>query len=153
MLELLKTLGSFAGLATGAFVLFDRCMRGRPIISLKGDSTAHNFILLTITNPDDRYIAIREVVVTPKVFGVAMDTSVDAMFTMATSSTLRCQIAPHETKEFHFVILPRGGVDAEHPWVRVAVHWRKTSSLWLPQIPVFFWTSTREVRNLQDSKN
>jgi hypothetical protein len=143
-----KSIGSLVGLATGAFVLYDRFVRGRPVVSLMvSNQPLRDARLLAITNPGDTYIVIRHVVVKPKVYGVAKSATARSLARASKGRPFSRQIAPHETVELPFVTLPAGQC-ADLRCVRIAVHWRKTTSLWLPQRPVVFWTSTREFREL-----
>ena len=135
-------------LATGAFVLYDRFLRGRPVVSLLASNQPLRAArLLAITNPGDTYIVIRHVVVNPKVYGVAKDTTERSLSKASKGRPFSRLLAPHETVELPFVTLAAGQC-ADLRWVRIAVHWRKTTSLWLPQRHAVFWISTRAFREL-----
>jgi hypothetical protein len=52
MLETIKTIGSFAGLLTAAFVVWDRCVRGRPSANVAAKKYgANSFKYIRLQNP------------------------------------------------------------------------------------------------------
>ncbi len=50
MLEALKTIGSFGGLISAIFLIYDRFLKNRPIISLRRSSRVHSGIDLRVEN-------------------------------------------------------------------------------------------------------
>src|SRR5262249_16744570 len=83
-IEFIKTVGGFAGLATAAFTIWDRWVRGRPLAwvtaerRFSGDPEDY----ICVKNPGYGDVFIRAVRVypkTPKIYGVAKDQSAKAI--------------------------------------------------------------------------
>jgi hypothetical protein len=136
------------------FVVWDRLVRARPIVSLTvKDEPIKDSRFLTITNVGRYDIAIREVRVRPRIYGTTNGNSVKEIYHAAIGEKFRSLVAPGETAALQLIAINQGGRYHENKdhWVCISVHWRKTSSFWLPQFPVFKFTSTTTMRELIDS--
>jgi hypothetical protein len=108
---------------------------------------------LTIRNAGKADIAIRKIAVRPPIYGTAKGNSSEEIYHAAIGERFRSLIAPGGTAELQLIAIHQGEHYHEEKDHRVCfiVHWRKTTSFWLPQFPVFVFTSTKTMRELIQS--
>jgi hypothetical protein len=155
MFETIKTIGSFAGLATLAFTIWDRWVRGRPLAWLT--ATKRFGILaeyICIINPGRSDLFIREVSVYPRtarvLYGVAKDHSEKAVLSTLYSTDVNALLRSGDEKYLPIIRLPKilDAPPKDAPWVCFVINWRKTSSTWLPQFPAVVMTTTRDIERI-----
>jgi hypothetical protein len=157
MLEAIKLVGAIAGLLTTAFVIWDRWARGRPLASvtaarwLSGDPRPY----LCIKNSGPSHVFILGVRVHPKappIYGVAKDHSEKAVFSSALyGDDVNVLLPPGKEHSLPIIELPKNidaPIDTTGRRILFLIYWRKTSSMWLPQIPVWNWTSTDDIKRI-----
>lgn len=152
MLELIKFTGPIVAWVTAGYLIYDRLVRGRPLLSLTArNEPVRGARFLTITNLGDVDIVILEVIFQPTVYAVSKGTRAEDLARAITGDKLRCLIAPHGTVKLHLFIRD-AALEAEiKSPVRVIVRWRKARSMGVPQVPAGIWTSTNAVRELTSS--
>jgi hypothetical protein len=156
MLETIKTVGSFAGLATLAFTIWDRWARGRPLAwpTIKTFQGAP-FKRIRIKNPGHGDVLVLGVRAYPAgIYGVARTDANDAIlqatvpqiFGVANLHVLLGRDAEYDLP-IYYLSKNKTDLEGKDPSRRICflIFWRKTSSSWLPQVPVWIMTSTRDL--------
>jgi hypothetical protein len=152
MLEIIKTLGSFAGLATFAFTVWDRCVRGRPQVDVAAKKYgANSFKCIRLQNPGPADLFIVRVHTDPSIYVVAANDSFEAVEAALAGDDVNVLLRQGETCELPVVEpvdLPK---DAPSQQVCFTIYWYKTNSsrLWQPALTVK--TSTRDIRSIADA--
>jgi hypothetical protein len=145
----LVQLGSMAGLLTFGFTLFDRFLSGRPTISLAPSEYGKRNV--RCSNRSTAEILIRSIKTLPRHAQVAKDDSARGIIRAATKRSFQSVCAPGAEKDFPLVFLDGQLMDADSdigaPFM-IVVSWRKTRSVWLPQMPAVMLTSAKTIRNL-----
>lgn len=145
----LVQLGSMAGLFTFGFTFFDRLLAGRPIISLAPSEYGKRKV--RCSNNSASEILIRSIKTFPRHAQVAKDDSVHGIVTAAAKHSFEAVCAPGTETDFPIVFLDGGLMDIDSqvraPFI-IIVSWRKTRSVWLPQLPALIFTSAKTVRTL-----
>jgi hypothetical protein len=144
------TFGAFVGLLTGAFTLWDRYARGRPIAFL---AFAQDNVLLRISNPGDYSIFILSVKVTPKIFFLRRGPDVRTIIEDQLSGITYWPIDPKGNAEFVIADRFEGGrkLSLTDQPVLFSVSWRRGSTTWLPQFPVTVRTRTSTVNKILEA--
>jgi hypothetical protein len=154
MLEAIKLVGGIAGLVTTAFVIWDRWVRGRPLAwvdaTKRFTGTPEEYI--RIKNPGYGNVFIRKVRVFPQnIYGVAKDPSVRAITSALFNIDVNVLLRPGKTHDLGIIKSPKKldePQDAPSRRVCFLIYWRKTSSTWLPQVPVVIMTSTGDIERI-----
>jgi hypothetical protein len=146
----LVQLGSMAGLFTFGFTVFDRLFEGRPIVSLgKSDYGKRN---VRCSNTSASEIFIKSVGTFPRYARVAKDDSPKGIMGAALKSHFQAICPPASKSDFPVVFLDGRLMNPDSsrwaPFI-IMVFWRKTRSVWLPQIPAMMFTSARTIRRLE----
>lgn len=143
------TIGAFVAFGNAAFLLWDRMLRYRPIVSvttrLLGESYGDPYPALRLKNIAPFDIVIERFVIVPQ----------DACYVSAGHSTL--QLATAITNQDVPIILPPGAErvlplvvghrDQHAPTatIKIVVEWRRAQSVWLRQCPVTVRTSFEDM--------
>jgi hypothetical protein len=160
MLETIKTVGSYAGLVSAAFLIWDRWLRGRPIWEQsatvrRGGTPADPCI--RITNPGPTGLLIWRARVLPTgIYAVAKNHGIKSSMAAVGDATVEGAdvlnvLLPAGQKHDFAIIDRRNNEDVRKNisrWVCFCISWRKTSSTWLPQLPVFIFTSIAEIQRI-----
>jgi hypothetical protein len=158
LLETIQTIGSFAGLLTAAFTVWDRWLRGRPLAELsatvrRGGTPAEPDI--RIINPGPTALLIRNARVSPAgIYAVAKDREPKSIMAAAGAVTvedagvLNVLLPPGQELRLAIIDLRNEEDKTVLRWVHFVVYWRKTSSTWLPQAAVVIGTSTRAIEQI-----
>jgi hypothetical protein len=145
----LVQLGSIAGLLTFGFTLFDRLLSGRPTISLA--PSEYGLRNVRCSNLSTAEILIRSIRTYPRHAQIAKDDSTHGIVGAVIKRSFQAVCAPGTDKDFPIVFLDGGLMDkdstARAPFI-IIVSWRKTRSVWLPQMPAVMLTSAKTIRNL-----
>jgi hypothetical protein len=154
MLEAIKLVGGIAGLLTTAFVIWDRWVRGRPLAWMDATKrfTGNPEEYIRIKNPGYGNVFIRKVRVEPlNIYGVAKDPSVRAITSALFNMDVNVLLRPGKTHDLGIIKFPKKldkPQDAPSRRVCFLIYWRKTSSTWLPQVPVVIMTSTGDIERI-----
>jgi hypothetical protein len=155
MLETIKTIGSFAGLVTTGFVIWDRCWRGRPKASLTGAVRTTGMppeMYIRISNPGPTDMLIQSVRVRPAIYGVAKDHSAKGRKAFFEGVDLNLLLRSGKEHDLPIEDLREDARKTVSQQVFFFISWRKTGSDWLPPpIPVMLWKSTRFIERIAAS--
>jgi hypothetical protein len=146
--EWLQEIGAAAGLGITAFTILDRMARGRPQISIFVSEEERSVRLFNVAPYD---IAIVRWSVFPKVYAVAEGATFEAATRAAAGDHFEVMMTPKTERKFPLTLDTRTGVplDRTHKWAIIALHWRKGTSLWLPQPPVVTIVNTNVLRSMR----
>lgn len=152
MLEMIKLVGSFAGLVSAAFLFWDRWVRGRPLAWVTAKKLgAASYEYIRVVNPGPGGVFIRRIDVSPPIYGIAKDHSAGAIAGTLGDEDVHVFLEPGKTHDL--VLIDRRNQlevpnDAPPQRVYIFIRWRKTSSSWLRQFPVRVVTSTDVIRDI-----
>jgi hypothetical protein len=145
----LVQIGSMAGLVTFAFTVFDRLLAGRPIISLA--RSEHGKRNVRCSNPSKSEILKRSIGTFPRHARAARDHSTKGIIRAAMRGSFQAVCPPESDMDFPIIFLDGQLMDSESsawaPFI-IVVSWRKTRSVWLPQVPAVMFTSAKTIRKL-----
>ena len=151
IIEFIKTVGGIAGLLTAAFMVWDRWARGRPLAWVTATKFGANPLeYIRLKNPGYGDVFVLAVRAYPRVYDVAKDRSTRAAIT-DTGFQRDVRVLLKQNKEWDLKIfpnrrkLPEGSASRR---VYFLIFWRKTSSTWLPQVPVVIMTSTGDIERI-----
>jgi hypothetical protein len=136
----LLDLGSIGGLVTVVFLIVDRFLKGRPSISIEVEPHGHRY--LTISTQPGVGVGISAFRSRADVYRVSKDGEISSLLRAQIANVFVATIPGGTTAKFFLIALP-DGKPRERPlanryrWTPIWLSWRKASSLWLPQIPVF----------------
>jgi len=148
LVEAIKLFGGIAGLVTAAFLVWDRWARGRPLAWVTARKFGANPLeYIRLKNPGYGDVFVLGVRAYPRVYDVAKDRSVRATIT-ATALKWDVRVLLRQNEEWDLPIFPNLPTDAASRRVCFLVFWRKTSSTWLPQVPVVIMTSTGYIERI-----
>ena len=143
-------IGALIGALAGLFTVLDRLAFGRPLCSI---STTRPFSIdLECHNPSRYHILITGTWTWPHVVAVAREESVRGMLAAVVGQRFFEVIPPGATASFPIVVRDSTMLEGakRRPFV-VVVSWRKTRSVWLPQIPGIIFSSAKVLRMLKAS--
>jgi len=150
LLQIITLFGSLVGLATGIFVLIDRFLWYRPVVTWFRHE--HN-VGVSIKNVAQEHILVQSIQVSPKKYALAWSDNVHDTIDAAANIVgpliegkpmrLASVLGPSAIQTYHLV---RGGSASCDDNVRVRVNWRFCRNRWMPQLPV----TLRAMRSLLD---
>jgi hypothetical protein len=138
---------AYVGLLTGIFTLWDRLAKGRPIAFLFfKDGEAK----LIISNPGNYSVFILSAKTIPDVFFLNRDPNIRALIEDQLSGISYWPIEPKGTAEFLIVDRYRGGkrLSLDEQRVRFSVNWRRGSTTWLWQFPLYVRIDTSTINKM-----
>jgi hypothetical protein len=144
-------IGALIGALTGLFTVLDRLAFGRPLFSI---TTTRTFSIdLVCHNPSRHHIVITGTWTWPNVIAVAREESVRGMVAAAVGQRFVAVIPPEAVASLPIVVRERALLDSAPlgPFI-IVMSWRKTRSIWLPQIPAVTFSSATALRILKASK-
>jgi hypothetical protein len=161
IIEFIKTAGGIAGLASAAFLIWDRLVRGRPLAELSAivrTSGTPADPCIRIVNPGTTGLLIRSVRVLPagiyavaKNFGIKPTMAALGDTTVKDANILNVVLLRPGQEHDLAIIDRRKDEDARKNISRrvcFCIYWRKNSSTWLPQLPVFIFTSIAGIQRI-----
>jgi len=148
MLEAFKLAGAIVAFVTALFTVWDRWARGRPLAWVTAEKFGANPLeCIRLRNPGYGDVFVLRVRAYPRVYDVAKDRSVRAAITdTALKSDVRVLLK--QSEKWDLPIFPKLPTGSPSCRVFFLVSWRKTSSTWLPQVPVVIMTSTRDIEGI-----
>jgi hypothetical protein len=146
MIDALIKFGAIVGLATGAFTVWDRLLRWRPIAYIIATNPGSTYI--RIKNIGQVAVIVWHIQAYPSTFKIATDHSVHAIVSGVIDRLPPSVVNPQRERDFLFFMHPTPPDDSPKQRVLFVIHWRKASSTWLPQIPIFLFTTTVDIRNM-----
>jgi hypothetical protein len=143
-MNLLRDIGSIAGLASAIFLVWDRFMAGQPLVWPTRRPQLGALFILRCINVSRWDIVIRKIKVIPNVLFIARDESVEGISNAADlNAPLEARIPAGETRDFPLGL--RVSDDTSSPFV-IVVSWRSARSTGIPTVPVFVFSSVRALR-------
>lgn len=149
--ELIKLLGGIAGLATAAFTIYDRAIRGRPTANLSAIAPemwagVPGTVFLVIRNPSDRDILIEEIATgrEPKVV-VGTDETVTSLI-RASMGLKYASVIAAKSERVYPIHFSRDEV-TDLP-VTFTVAWQPVTAHYLSRVPLRIRASTGRLRML-----
>jgi hypothetical protein len=145
--------GSIAGLVTLCFTVWDRLLSGRPLVSVRrADYVGRSIHCQNLTRHD---ILITKIRCSRSGVVVACDDSLNGMASAQAGQYFLALLRAETEREFPLVFT-RGELVADDardfsPFA-IIVSWRKSRSMWLPQLPAVMFTSARAIRLLKAAK-
>jgi len=157
IIEFIKTAGAIAGLASAAFLIWDRLVRGRPRAELSATGAPAD-PCIRIVNPGPTGLLIRSVRVLPAgIYAVAKNRDIKLIMAAVGDKTVEganvlniVLLRPGQEHDLA-IIDRRKDEDARKNISRrvcFCINWRKNSSTWLPQLPVFIFTSIAGIQRI-----
>jgi hypothetical protein len=144
----LREIGAIAGLLTLTIGTIDRLFSGRLLCSI---SIGEHGATLLLSNPSRVDATIIGWRVVPKIYGVARTSSVRAIAYAVTEEQF--SVAVRAGDDFPLILIGRQLDGVPHADVNrrgiIIIYWRKNSSLWWPQIPVWTIFDTGLVNNIR----
>jgi hypothetical protein len=137
----LRELGSVAGLFTFAVGAIERVFNGRPQASItigaRGETT------LTIHNLSRTSITVTSWKSVPPIFGLARTSSVRSIAGATIGTAFSATVRPEEDLDLILITRSYKGVDHDQLTQRVflLIFWRRNSSWWWPQFPMWTYVS------------
>jgi hypothetical protein len=155
MLEAITVIGAIVGLATGVFTVWDRWARGRPLawVTARKRFSGNPEEYICIKNPGHSDVFVMGVRVLPKnpqIYGVAKDNSVREI-SSSFYGDVNVLLPPDKEYYLPIVEFPKdldAPIDRAGRRIFFVIYWRKTSSTWLPQLPVWILTSTDDIQRI-----
>src|SRR6266849_5193253 len=130
-------IGAAVGFLTGAYTLFDRFMKGRPIAYLVASGPATNANLsLRVKNVGQQDVVLRRLFSSPRLYEIAKDDSVLGI-TEAQFKAFMTVLQPGQQVDFPVFRSKRALAAESRGRCAFVISWRRATSTWLPQIPVY----------------
>jgi len=146
-------IGAAVGFLTGAYTLFDRFMKGRPIAYLVASGPATNAVLsLRVKNVGQQDLMLRRLLSIPRLYEIAKNDSplgiIEAQF-----GSFMTVLPPGGQMDFPVFRSKSGRAGAVESWGPCAfvISWRRTTCTWLPQIPFCLFTSIYAIEQLKSA--
>lgn len=157
MLGAITVVGAVVGLLTGAFTVWDRWARGRPLawVTAMKRFSGNPEKYICIKNPGHGDLLILEVRVRPKgpqIYKVAKDHSERAVISSLYDADVKLLLPPGKEHYLPIIEAPKDldkPIDTAGRRVCFIIYWRKTSSTWLPQFPAWVLTSTDDIKRIE----
>jgi hypothetical protein len=145
--------GSITGLLTFCFTIWDRLLSGRPPVFIRrADYVGRAVCIQNLSRHD---VLITKIRCSRAGVGVARDDSLDGIFEGGQGQSFVAILNAETERQFPLVFIRGELVDGEardiFPFA-IIVSWRKSRSMWLPQLPVIIFTSARAMRLLKAAK-
>jgi hypothetical protein len=144
----LREIGAIAGLITLTVGTIDRLFSGRLHCSI---SIGEHGATLLLSNPSRVDVTMIGWRVMPKIYGVARTSSVRAIAYAVTEEQFSATVKAGDN--LRLILIGRQLDGVPHGDVKrrgaIIIYWRKNSSLWWPQIPIWTIFDTTIVNNIR----
>jgi hypothetical protein len=150
LVEGIKFIGGLAGLGTAGFTIYDRLVKGRPIVNISAKKRLPGVATefrLTIRNPTDRDIIIRDIHLNRPEVIVGSDETVTSLL-MASDGVRYRAIVPANSERW-FRLYDRSDDPADLP-VSIEIFWRPVTASRFERQPVSLRISTGLLRDLRE---
>jgi hypothetical protein len=147
-IELVKALGVFGGLASSAFLIWDRAVRDRPKIGLH---VTPGQVYLRIKNTMDEDLIVDGVESTPQYLSPALDHELESIVRAAAGEFGVLTIEPLGEAKLPLVVHVRSDGHERAP-VKIAASWRSTRRPWPWKRTAVVETSVAELRALESAR-
>ena len=148
--------GAAVGLVTGIFTLLDRLILGRPFSSISvGEPVggARTLDLRCQNGSKLEAFIIKQIRLYPPRLILASENTRRGIIEAAIGRTFGATLTPGEERKFP-IMVKSALLDEGTDWVPfvIIVSWRKSRSMWLPQIPMFVFFLRKEPEAAESSK-
>jgi hypothetical protein len=152
-IQTISFIGGLIGIATGIFVLFDRVLRNRPLANVVLKGNQHNPLhYVRVKNVGAIDVIVFDIKANPRSFEISTDHSVRGLAGAIMDKPSFALLPPGAEQHFPFFKNPKREGEKEYEGrVRFSVYWRKSSSTWLRQVPIFVCTSTGDLQRMAES--
>jgi hypothetical protein len=148
-IETILFVGALVGLTTGIFILLGRLLHGRPVVTITPSKHTRD---LRFQNLSKHAILLLSIHCWPRWVRIARDDTPEGTAAAAAHQTFSVILQAWEILNFPIVIQRGELLDTKNSkaWgpLVIWVHWRKTSSVWLPQVPKIIFSSAKILRHL-----
>jgi hypothetical protein len=145
--------GALIGFFTGVFTLVDRLLMGRPTTMVRRNVGRRE---LQCVNASKLDIIITHIRTSSKYVLVARGEDVASVGDAFVRNPFTMIIPAGEQANLPIMVTDGALVEKDatnfEPFV-IVVSWRKTRSMWLPQVPAFIFSSIRALRRLDAAKS
>lgn len=150
MPEWLREIGSIAGLFSLAIVLVDRFLKDRPTCSISMGDYGPELAVLNSSNVD---VSIIGWSVQPSAYGVAKNDQLNAVMRGAARHQFAATVKAGSEERFVLITQSVNGVKQTeiHRRGLVLLYWRRNSSMWMPQIPLWATFDVDVIKRLRPS--
>jgi len=148
-------IGALVGFLTGLFVLIDRFVSGRPypLLTKRSDHLGPGLRVLECINTA-RCPILLTVRTNTRAVLIMRDHSTESAYDATAGLPVNVLLNAGQSAAFPIVVLNGRLLDEGAPRTPflIIISWRKTSSMWLPQVPVFRISSVRALRTIDHTK-
>jgi hypothetical protein len=132
LLEGIKLIGGILGIATAAFIVFDRLLRGRPIFALhaKPRVPGDNYLFLRVKNLLDEDVVIENWRINPPLVGLSTDVSVRAIAGAVCGQIPAAILPPLGELKLNLIILD-ASTDKKDETIKISAGRNTTRHPWL----------------------
>jgi hypothetical protein len=147
LLDWFHTSGSLVAFGTGAFTLYDRLLRHRPLLSIGAQlmgANAKPFLRVKNVAPYD--IFVESISCKPAVLGITTATSVRAIAALMTGSDTTVLLSPNEETLLTVIRFDhevRGVSETER--IKITASWRRAETLWIKPRPAVLHTCLKDI--------
>jgi hypothetical protein len=150
----LTEFGALIGFLTGVFTLVDRLLVGRPMTMIRRNHLAGRDLECINTSKQD--IIITHICTSSRYVLVARGDDVASVGDARVRRPFTIILPAGEQAKLPIMVTDGALVEKDatnfEPFV-IVVSWRKTRSMWLPQVPAFIFSSIRALRRIDAAKS
>lgn len=152
VVEFIKIAGGIAGLASAAFLIYDRLVRDRPIFAIhaKQGPPGDNPLFLRIHNSLDEDIVVENWRIKPPLVGLSTDNSLRGIVGAVVGEIPRAIIPPRGTLNLVLVILGAATNRDSEP-VEISAEWASTRKPWLFRRHVKIKTTVAKLKQWKEA--
>jgi hypothetical protein len=152
-IQTISFIGGLIGIATGIFVLFDRVLGNRPLAYIVLNGNRHNPLhYVRVKNVGAIDVIVFDIKASPRSFEISKDHSVRGLAGAISDKPSFAILPPGAEQDFPFFRNPKRVGEKDYAGrIRLLVYWRKSSSTWLRQVPIFVFTSTEDLERIAES--
>jgi hypothetical protein len=147
----LLDIGSIAGLASLIFFIVDRLLKGRPSFAVSVEPHGHRFITI-ITHPGSE-VTLYRFRSAAGVYVLSKDGEIRNILRATDGRPFIATLSASTTSRFLLIAQQaKDGSPAahQHRWTPICISWRKGTSQWLPQLPLFTIVDNAWMRNIRN---
>jgi hypothetical protein len=147
LMDWFHTSGSLVAFGTGAFTLYDRLLRHRPLLSIGAElmgANAKPFLRVKNVAPYD--IFVENILCKPAALGITTASSVRAIATLTTGGETTVLLSPNEEvllTVIRYDPVVRGISETQR--LKITASWRRAETLWIKPLPTVLHTSLKDI--------
>jgi hypothetical protein len=133
IVEPIKLVGSLLGIATAAFIVYDRLVSGRPVFAISAKpgsrSRRDNYLFLRIKNILDEEIVVESWKISPALVGLSLDHSLDSIVNAQAGEIPLAILKPEDSLWLLLLILP-AATNRDNEEITISAEWKSTRKPW-----------------------